>query len=88
MKSTIKMCSARTEDDVSSDIFDEDYEYLDDVIECEDEDLFDHVTDHVIDEFPVTDNAVRDTLTTDAALVAHSLVDMETEDSRNLSGYS
>ena len=68
------LSSARTEEDVSSDIFDEDYEYFDDVIECEDEDIFDHVTNHVIDEFPVTDNVVRNIVTNDPS------VDKGTED--------
>ena len=83
------LSSARTEDDVSSDIFDEDYEYLDDVIECEDEDIFDHVTDHVIDEFPVTDNAVRDILTNDVVIATNFPVDTgDRRQSRDLPGYS
>ena len=73
------LSSARTEDDVSSDIFDEDYEYLDDVIEYE-EDMIDHVTDHVIYKFPVTDNSAGDILTNDVAIATNFPVDTGTED--------
>ena len=64
--------SARTEDDVSSDIFDEDYEYLDDVTECEEKDIFDQVIRHVIDDSPEMDN--------DVALVNDFPIDEGTED--------
>ena len=73
------LSSATTEDDVGSVIFDEDYEYLDDVIECE-EDMIDHVTDHVIYKFPVTDNAAGDILTNDVATATNFPVDTGTED--------